>query len=94
MRPIDADVVCNMCLCDYTRCPSAESGDCIIKDAPTLTLDDLRPKGRWDVTEDEFMTYARCSECGEDFSFWEADCALTNFCPSCGADMRGGGSDA
>lgn len=44
--------------------------------APTLTLDNLRPKGRWeDVT---------CTNCGQ------VDFSKPNFCPSCGADMRGG----
>lgn len=55
-------------------------------------LDDLRPKGRWNpLPEDdrEQMVGDQCSLCG-----YEHFGSRFNFCPSCGADMRGGGSDA
>jgi hypothetical protein len=46
---------------------------------PTLTLDDLRPKGRWkDGT---------CTNCGQ------VDFSKPNFCSNCGVDMRGGGEE-
>lgn len=53
--------------------------------APTLTIDDLRPKGRW-LHRENGVAY--CSEC-------EMDAVEdgTNFCPECGADMRGDGED-
>lgn len=60
---------------------------------PTLTLDDLRPKGRWivDGILNNSTKICHCSECltGE---------AITKnliplFCWKCGADMRGGGED-
>lgn len=57
----------------------------IIEHMPTLTLDDLRPKGRW-VHRDNGIAY--CSECDTD-----AVEDGTDFCPNCGADMRGGGED-
>ena len=48
----------------------------------------IRPKGEWiphatSVGLKHYAEYARCSECGE--------MALVhmNFCPNCGADMRG-----
>lgn len=47
------------------------------------------PKGKWIVIEDDldginFPSFScECSECGADFS-WKPD-----FCPNCGADMRG-----
>lgn len=54
-----------------------------------LTLDDLRPKGRW--------VDGNCSMCGASIptdNQWdfidESDC---HYCPNCGADMRGGGED-
>lgn len=56
--------------------------------APALTLDDLRPKGRWVDGE--------CANCGCDALYNKGVPAptYTEFCPSCGADMRGGGEDA
>lgn len=56
----------------------------IIKSAPTLTLDDLRPKGRWKDGE--------CTNCGCDALYHKGVPAptYTEFCPNCGADMRGG----
>ena len=63
--------------------------------APTLTLDDLRPKGRW---VDHCVRDWRCSECGEKANkirnvdgYCYDD--KPNFCPNCGADMRGDGED-
>lgn len=45
--------------------------------------DEIRPKGKW--SDDEhgyFQVY--CSVCKETNRY------TTNFCPNCGADMRGG----
>ncbi len=95
VRPIDADVVCSMCLCSYTECPNEEIGECLIKDSPTITLDDLRPKGRW---IDKGVRDWHCSECDEKLrgNGWDGYVYkdLPKFCPDCGADMRGGGDDA
>ena len=45
-----------------------------------------RPHGEW-IPQDEFEAYHKCSNCGilidNDFPVWR------NFCPNCGADMRG-----
>ena len=41
-----------------------------------------RPQGEWIVREDEPMNY-ECPFCGE------LNCCKGNFCPDCGADMRG-----
>ena len=67
---------------------------------PTLTLDDLRPKGRWKPihTEgccnpyDDLLFEWECSVCGDRFAD-EEDYMPYKFCPSCGADMRGGAED-
>lgn len=65
-----------------------------VSETPTLTLDDLRPKGRWeDKYDGKYANQVyRCSACGVramnvDNKAW----FLPNFCPHCGADMRGGG---
>ena len=51
-----------------------------------------RPQGEWIVDEDDdILKPLKCSNCGE-----VAECLdggsqfLSNFCPNCGADMRGG----
>ncbi len=93
MRPIDADKL-------WTRLQQYEDFECpattsafdavvgfrtLINCAPTLDLDDLRPKGRWieryGVSEYKY----ECSIChlGSD--------SMMDFCGHCGADMRGGG---
>lgn len=62
---------------------------------PTLTLDDLMPKGRWVEYENEAdMGYHYCSECKHQaFNCDEGDCnveILSDYCPNCGAKMDGG----
>lgn len=56
-----------------------------IDSAPTLTLDDIVPHGRW-VYEKTYqgMKYV-CSECGE-----IPECFEPNYCPNCGCRMDGG----
>lgn len=43
-----------------------------------------RPQGEWIITNPKHTNLARCSECNffKDTNGW-------NFCPNCGADMRG-----
>lgn len=54
-------------------------------DAPAA---DVRPVvlGTWKQNEE--LTVNACSECGYSFSY-EGYAAFFNFCPCCGADMRG-----
>ena len=52
-----------------------------------------RKKGRWIqenivLTTDPPQYQWHCSECGR-LVHWFTSGVLTNFCPSCGADMRG-----
>lgn len=58
---------------------------------PTLTLDDLRPKGRWVDKKNENV---RCSVCQchplkdmdkDSVYYWKYE---PDFCPNCGTDMR------
>lgn len=97
MRPIDAKAaVAALRIYEDWRCPATSSAigaiqeaiSIIVHEVPTLDLDDLRPKGRWVCLEPEIGCFA-CSEC--DHRILRAKC---NFCPNCGADMRGGGEDA
>ena len=94
--------VCKGCNEEFSEEP-CEPGFCMIRsaieDVPTLTLDDLRPKGRWVLGTVEPGCFTPggnrpwcCSECGNVES-WSLDAPRTNFCHECGADMRGYMSD-
>lgn len=68
-----------------------------VRNFPTLTLDDLRPNGTWNIVEIDKAANRiaiECPECGmvEEMSL-SAYGMGHNFCHSCGADMRGGGED-
>ena len=47
----------------------------------TLTLDDLRPHGRWVISCDGYYPY--CSNCKQEPKSGD----MTPFCPDCGAKM-------
>ena len=47
-----------------------------------------RKKGKWIKMSDADGIYWACSECGEDIPRTESIDKI-NFCPNCGADMRG-----
>ena len=83
MRLIDADTLkTELCIMtewngDVHRVISEIS----IDDAPTV---EDRPKGRWQRVVDKSNHYVwECSNCQWLQRFW------TNYCPDCGADMRG-----
>ena len=44
-----------------------------------------RKKGEWKIMSDRYGQYYACSVCGYDRSY----SYTFNFCPNCGADMRG-----
>jgi hypothetical protein len=58
-----------------------------IQDMPTIEPE--RKKGKWIVTSEfEDCRYAKCNQCKVKQLFYYNK-SLTNFCPNCGADMRG-----
>lgn len=110
MRPIDADALLKRWNDRLTHVVRDKDGGVpvdfllaihAVSIAPTLTLDELRPKGRW-VEKKEPLGWSEvdvveCSICEEnwvlgEYSF-EDFAELHMFCPSCGADMRGGGEE-
>lgn len=65
----------------------------MVSQAETADVEPVR-HGRWIDCDDEYSSYSRCSVCGDEFTNLEADCARTNYCPSCGAKMDRGEEDA
>lgn len=56
--------------------------------------DSLRPKGRWEkIGYDDVLDRITCSHCKEYWNILDNDTETFNFCPNCGADMRGDDGD-
>ena len=70
------------------RCCYLDDGICIVEDAPSAEPE--RKKGKWIYDTERVMgdgwTYSQyhCSECK-----YQQIGGAVNFCPNCGADMRG-----
>lgn len=72
-------------LLDETR-EALETINYKVGDMPSVTPE--RPKGKWiDVNGDGGLF--ECSKCGD-----KVCCANNNYCPNCGAEMKGGREDA
>lgn len=83
MRAIDADAL----QAEYKKYNKGKRL-LLIDTAPTIIPE--RKRGRWEIYIISMIDGegCRCSECGfEGASYWE-------FCPNCGADMRGGQNEA
>lgn len=88
--------VCIGCNEEFPNEP-CEPNDCKIKRALSgIPIADVleNVKGKWIIKTDGFVikrVWGVCSECGNtlDFSGVNAGRGDANFCPNCGADMRG-----
>ena len=63
-----------------------------VKRVPTIDPESLRPQGEWEHKKHKIFgnTYEYvCSVCGCDYALAEYD-----YCPNCGAKMKGAGEDA
>ena len=77
---------------DYKRLLGEKSYAMGYQDGLEDGLNDIRPKGKWEL---HGKTYY-CSECGEEAidlepepDVYSSSYCLTDYCPYCGADMRG-----
>ena len=59
----------------------------VIKKLPSVQPE--RKKGKWIFEECKGNTYFRCSECGEIVTSAIMGFPRYEYCPMCGADMRG-----
>ena len=59
----------------------------LVDGIPAADVEPVR-RGEWIIIEDEYCGYAKCSVCGDEFTSWEGDCAITPYCPNCGAKME------
>ena len=98
MRLIDADDMEYLEELEYEYHPESNGEpwyrakdvwDCIEKEH-TVDPASLRPKGGWEKHPHAYG-FVRCSVC-QDCNVWGewVDGKKWNFCPNCGADMRGG----
>lgn len=87
MRLIDADKLTKaiddffegICVYDVSPNEAIEDFQNIVNNIETI---ESRPKGKWIYTHGDYFK-VRCGVCG-----FENQCE-DNFCPKCGADMRG-----
>lgn len=67
----------------------------IINEQPTVPPHPQRMRGRWVEVTDGIYIWKVCDQCGEKplWNEWRTDRYESNYCPNCGADMRGGEQD-
>lgn len=83
MRTIDADA-----LIDYIQMMPIDLGYREVEEIEGYvgsmpTIEPEREKARWVKMSDADGIFYACSECGE----WHGE--ISNFCPNCGAEMKG-----
>lgn len=61
------------------------------REAIRMAIKELkRKKGKWiRITDEPFADRFECSECGKFPPIENCEFLLSNYCPNCGADMRG-----
>jgi len=59
-----------------------------IDNAPTIDPESLRPTAEWEEAEDGDGLV--CPSCGVDFCVLANETERFNYCPNCGAKMKGG----
>lgn len=81
---------CDNCTSSYNgvmcrACADAGAMDILI-DIPAADVQPVK-HGKWELTDNP--SFKKCSECG---AWWSSDITdnyFTNYCPKCGAKMRG-----
>lgn len=84
MRAIDADRLLDRC--KFYHLPNGDIAVPIIDVQHAPTIEPERKKGKWTIKNGELAYWDVCSTCGK-MVIHKAP--FYNFCPNCGADMRG-----
>lgn len=87
MRLIDADA---FKMEDFRRCLDCDSIIQVIKTAPTIAPESLRPTGEWEMGKSGVVYF--CSEC--DMWAFPVEVRKWHYCPNCGAKMAKDGEQA
>ena len=88
MRLIDADRLLDRC--KFYHLPNGDLAVPIIDVQHAPTIEPERKKGEWIDQDDGAYYPVECSECRKIPLFdVYGDYILSNFCPNCGADMKG-----
>ena len=68
--------------CEYVLAEAISNGKVIENED---NLEGIRPKGEWVEKHDKTSFWYECNQCGKR----PLHLVFTDFCPNCGADMRG-----
>ena len=72
---------------DQNGCPISDAYFALDK-AITALSQPQRMRGRWTKAYDGYDGHVKCTQCFKTYD-WDAQAQYYNFCPNCGADMRG-----
>lgn len=100
MRLIDADALiaewCDGCkylsngICDQDVC----GGVLLMKEAPTIDPESMRPQGEWIYHIDDLFPAEGTQECSNCHQEEKISLCNENYCPNCGAKMNTKKGDA
>lgn len=91
-----SDLISRQAAIDICRAPHMRNADCSDFEMEIMMLPPIQPKrGKWIKTARWGRVYY-CNQCRNylDFDGVNAGRGSTNFCPNCGADMRGEQDDS
>ena len=85
MRLIDADA---FKMEDFRRCLDCDSIIQVIKTAPIIDPESLRPQGEWIYHIDDLFPAEGTQECSNCHQEEKISLCNENYCPNCGAKMK------
>ena len=92
-RYMDADDVANAIYHHFPSIRTMADARGVIEEVPSIDI--VPRRGEWMVCEggwkdfDYYSPKCKCNQCGYEEELYILNAKPTNFCPNCGADMRG-----